>query len=185
MDMNWKILESKYVYHDRWLKARADKCELPDGRIMEPYYVIEVPNWTNMVIITKDEQIVLVRQYRHALGTTTLELPGGILEKGELPKASAIREMQEETGYVSEEVELIMQVSPNPALNNNTAYFFLARNAEKLTHTSFDAFEDITIETYNKEELMQLLSDGKLQHGVQLGAIYQAMIKLNWLHWAI
>ena len=181
--MNWKLLESKNVYRDRWLKIRNDTCELPDGRIIDPYFVIEVPSWTNMVIITKEERIVLVRQYRHALGTTTLELPGGILEKGELPKASAIREMQEETGYVSEEVEFIMQISPNPALMNNTAYFFLARNAEKLTHTSFDPFEDIEIETYSKEALKQLLMDGKLQHGVQQGAIYQAMIRLKWISW--
>jgi 8-oxo-dGTP pyrophosphatase MutT (NUDIX family) len=181
--MNWKLLESKYVYRDGWLQARADKCELPDGRIMEPYYVIEVPDWTNMVIITKDERIVLVKQYRHAFGTTTLELPGGILEKGEQPMESAIREMQEETGYVSNEVEFIMKISPNPALINNTAYFFLALNAEKLTQTNFDPFEDIIIETYSKEEFKQLLSEGKLQHGVQQGAIYQAMLKLKWLSW--
>ncbi len=181
--MNWKLLESKYVYRDRWLRARADKCELPDGRIMEPYYVIEVPDWTNMVIITKEKRIVLVRQYRHALGTTTLELPGGILEQGESPKESAIREMHEETGYVSDEVEFLMKISPNPALNNNTAYFFLAINAEKLTDTKFDPFEDIVIETFSKDELKQLLEEGKLQHGVQQGAIYQAMIKLKWLSW--
>jgi len=181
--MNWKLLESKYVYQDRWLNARADKCELPDGRIMEPYYVIEVPDWTNMVIITKDQRIVLVRQYRHALGTSTLELPGGVLEKDEIPKASAIREMQEETGYVSDQVEFLMKVSPNPALNNNTAYFFLAKDAEKLTDTSFDPFEEIIIETYSKDELKQLLLDGKLQHGVQLGPIYLAMLKLNWISW--
>jgi 8-oxo-dGTP pyrophosphatase MutT (NUDIX family) len=181
--MNWKMLESKYVYRDRWLQVRADKCELPDGRILEPYYVIEVPDWTNMVVITKDERIVLVKQYRHALGTTTLELPGGILEKGELPMASAIREMQEETGYVSDDVEFLMQISPNPALNNNTAYFFLARNAEKLSNTNFDPYEEIIIETYSKEELKLLLNEGKLQHGVQQGAIYQAMLKLEWLSW--
>jgi 8-oxo-dGTP pyrophosphatase MutT (NUDIX family) len=181
--MNWKMLESKYVYRDRWLQVRADKCELPDGRILEPYYVIEVPDWTNMVVITKDERIVLVKQYRHALGTTTLELPGGILEKGELPMASAIREMQEETGYVSGDVEFLMQISPNPALNNNTAYFFLARNAEKLSNTNFDPYEEIIIETYSKEELKLLLNEGKLQHGVQQGAIYQAMLKLEWLSW--
>ena len=181
--MNWKLLESKYVYRDRWLRARADKCELPDGRIMEPYYVIEVPDWTNMVIITKEQRIVLVRQYRHALGTTTLELPGGILEQGESPKESAIREMHEETGYVSDEVEFLMKISPNPALNNNTAYFFLAINAEKLTDTKFDPFEDIVIETFSKDELKQLLEEGKLQHGVQQGAIYQAMIQLKWLRW--
>lgn len=181
--MNWKLLESKYVYRDRWLKARADKCELPDGRIMEPYYVIEVPDWTNMVIITKEEKIVLVKQYRHALGTTTLELPGGILEEGELPMDSAIREMQEETGYISHEVEFLMKISPNPALNNNTAYFYLATNAEKLTNTNFDPFEDIIIETYSKDELKVLLEEGKMQHGVQQGAIYQAMIHLKWISW--
>jgi hypothetical protein len=76
-----------------------------------------------------------------------------------------------------------MKISPNPALNNNTAYFFLARNAEKLTNTNFDPFEDIVIETYSKEELKQMLAEGKLQHGVQQGAIYQAMLKLKWLHW--
>jgi 8-oxo-dGTP pyrophosphatase MutT (NUDIX family) len=180
--MNWKLLESQYMYRDRWLQVRADKCELPDGRIKEPYYVIEVPDWTNMVIITKNERIVLVKQYRHALGTTTLELPGGILENGELPKASAIREMQEETGYVSDEVTFLMKISPNPALNNNSAYFFMAKNAENLTNTNFDPFEDITIETFSKDELKQLLIEGKLQHGVQLGAIYQAMIQLKWLN---
>ncbi len=180
--MNWKLLESKYVFRDRWLQVRVDKCQLPDERIMEPYYVIEVPDWTNMVIITRDERIVLVKQYRHALGATSLELPGGILENGELPIASAIREMQEETGYVSDEVTFLMKVSPNPALNNNSAYFFMAKNAEKLTNTNFDPFEDIIIETFSKEELKQLLIDGKLQHGVQLGAIYQAMIQLNWLN---
>ncbi len=181
--MNWKLLESKDVYRNRWLKVRSDMCELPDGRIMEPYFVIEVPDWTNMVIITKDENIVLVKQYRHALGTTTLELPGGILEQGELPMSSAIREMQEETGYVSNEVEFLMKISPNPALNNNTAYFFLATNAEKLTHTNFDPFEDIIIETYSKDALKILLEEGKLQHGVQQGAIYKALIRLKWLNW--
>lgn len=180
--MDWKILDSKYVYHDQWLKARADKCLLPDGRVMEPYYIIELPDWTNMIIITKDEKMVLVRQYRHAKGTATLELPGGILEEGEEPMASAIREMREETGYVSTEVEFLFKISPNPAINNNTAYFFLATNAEKLAETSFDPYEDLIVETYGKAELIKLLEDNALQHGVQLGAIYKAMIRLGWMH---
>jgi ADP-ribose pyrophosphatase len=75
-----------------------------------------------------------------------------------------------------------MKISPNPALNNNSAYFFMAKNAENLINTNFDPFEDITIETFSKDELKQLLLDGKLQHGVQLGAIYQAMIQLKWFN---
>ena len=142
------MLGSREIFSENWLKLRADKCLMPDCRIMDPYYVIEVPSWTNMVIITKDEKIVLVKQYRHASGEITLELPGGILEKGESPKDSAIREMQEETGYVSNEVEFLCQVLSNPALHTNTAYFFLARNAEKRVDTHFDQFEDIEIETY-------------------------------------
>lgn len=181
--MKWNVLESKDIFSENWLKLRADKCLLPDGRIMDPYYVIEVPSWTNMVIITKDEKIVLVKQYRHASGEITLELPGGILEKGEAPKDSAIREMQEETGYVSNEIEFLSQTLSNPALHTNTAYFFLARNAEKMVPTHFDPFEDLQLETYTKEELKQLLNDGKIQHGVQIGAIYQAMLRLNWMSW--
>ena len=107
--MQWKILDSKMVFQSKMFQARADKCLLPDGRVMEPYYVIEMPDWTNTVIITKDQKIVLVRQYRHAKGITTLELPGGILELGEEPQASAIREMREETGYVSSEIEFLFQ----------------------------------------------------------------------------
>lgn len=181
--MKWNVLESKDIFSENWLKLRKDKCMLPDGRIMDPYYVIEVPSWTNMVIITKDEKIVLVKQYRHASGEITLELPGGLLEKGETPKVSAIREMQEETGYVSNEIEFLSQVLSNPALHNNTAYFFLARNAEKMVATHFDPFEDLQLETYTKEELKQLLNEGKIQHGVQVGAIYQAMLRLNWMSW--
>ncbi len=177
------MLGSREIFSENWLKLRADKCLMPDGRIMDPYYVIEVPSWTNMVIITKDEKIVLVKQYRHASGEITLELPGGILEKGESPKDSAIREMQEETGYVSNEVEFLCQVLSNPALHTNTAYFFLARNAEKRVDTHFDQFEDIEIETYSKKALKKLLKDGKMQHGVQIGAIYQAMLRLEWMSW--
>jgi 8-oxo-dGTP pyrophosphatase MutT (NUDIX family) len=179
--MELKILDSKYVFKSKLFQARADKCLMPDGKVMEPYYVIEMPDWTNTIIITKDERIVLVRQYRHAKGITTLELPGGILEIGEEPKASAIREIREETGYVSTDIEFLFEIAPNPAINNNTAYFFLARNAEKLADTSFDPYEDLVVETYSKEELKTLLAENKLQHGVQLGAIYKAMIRLGWM----
>lgn len=181
-DLRWKMLSSRYVYEDRWFQARADSCEFPDGRIIEPYYVLEVPDWANTIIVTKEEKIVLVRQYRYAADLTTYELPGGILEKNEEPIEGAKREMEEETGYTSDEIEFLMKLSPNPALNNNTAYFFLARNAYPVANSkNMDEFEDIDVISFSKEEIWQLLKENKMQHGVQIGPLYEALVKLGWL----
>lgn len=180
-DLRWKKLASEKVYSDRWFQARADKCEFPDGRIIEPYYVVELPDWSIIFVVTTDEKIVLVRQYRYPVDQVTYELPGGVIDKGEDPKAAAIREMQEETGYHSDEVEFVCQLFPNPAINDNTAYFFLAKNAIPGEKKNFDAFEDIDICLFTKEEFFQLLRENKMQHGVQLGPVYEALLKLNWM----
>jgi 8-oxo-dGTP pyrophosphatase MutT (NUDIX family) len=180
-DLSWKKLDSRYVYDDRWFKARADTCEFPDGRIIEPYYVVELPDWCNTIVVTKDDRMILVRQYRYPVNQTTLELPGGVIEKGEEPKAAAKREMEEETGHTSDDLEFLMQLAPNPAINDNKAYFFLARNAVPTLSKNLDPFEDLDILSFSKEEILQLLKENKIQHGVQVGPLYQALLKLGWL----
>lgn len=180
-DLKWKKKSSKYVYQDRWFQARADSCALPDGRIIEPYYIVELPNWANVVVVTPDQRMVLVRQYRYPVDQVTFELPGGVIEKHETPEAAALREVEEETGYTTNQIEFLMQVAPNPAINNNTAYFFLATNAVQNGQTNFDAFEDIEVVNFSKQEMLQLLRENKIQHGVQVGAIYEAMLRLGWL----
>ena len=182
-DLRWKMLSSKYVYQDRWFKARADSCRFPDGRIIEPYYVVELPDWCNTIVVTKEERVILVRQYRYAADQTTFELPGGVIEKDEVPMDAAKREMEEETGYTSDDIEFLLKVSPNPAINNNTAYFFLAKNAVPTVTTNPDAFEDIDIVSFSKEEIWELLNENKMQHGVQVGPMYAALIKLGWLQY--
>ena len=180
-DLNWKLLSSEYVFKDRWFIARADKCEMPDGKIVEPYYVLEFPDWCNVVLITEDEKIVMVRQYRHALQMATTELPGGVIDKNETPLQAAIREVQEETGYISTEIEFLYKTAPNPATNNNYAYFFLATNAKPLTNQNFDAFEDMDVLLFSKEEILQMIMNSKIEHGVQVGVLYAAFLKMGWL----
>ncbi len=180
-DLQWKTLSSNYVYNDRWFKARAASCELPDGRIIEPYYVVELPDWANIVVVTQDEKMVFVRQYRYAADAVTIELPGGVIDKNELPETAVKREMLEETGYRSNEVMLLYKTSPNPAINNNTAYFYLASNAIPGGTQRFDAFEDIEVVTYHKDEVIRMLQQGLFQHGVQVGAIYAALLQLKWI----
>lgn len=95
----WKVLESEYLVRRPWLTARRDRLELPDGRIIPEYYVLEYPDWVNVIAITKDGQFVMERQYRHAARKISLELPCGVMEEGETPLEAAQRELLEETGF--------------------------------------------------------------------------------------
>jgi len=182
-EQRWKKIASKKVFEDRWFKARADACQFPDGRIIDPYYVVELPNWANAVVVTPNNEIVLVKQYRYPVDAVTLELPGGVINDGEDPMLAALRETQEETGYSSNQIQLICKTAPNPAINDNTAYFYLIENAVPTAHTNPDFFEDIEVVLYSKHDFIQLLQQNKIMHGVQLGPIYEALIKLGGLQY--
>jgi len=183
-EQRWKKITSKKVFEDRWFKARADACQFPDGRIIDPYYVVELPNWANAVVVTSNNEIVLVKQYRYPVDAVTLELPGGVINDGEDPMLAALRETQEETGYTSNQIQLICKTAPNPAINDNTAYFYLIENAVPTAHTNPDFFEDIEVVLYSKSDFIQLLQQNKIMHGVQLGPIYEALIQLGWLQYS-
>ena len=98
-EKKWKILKSEYLFQRPWLTARRDHIQLPDGRENPEFYVLEYPDWVNVIAITKDGQFVMERQYRHALGKTCYELPCGVMEQGEEPLEAVKRELMEETGY--------------------------------------------------------------------------------------
>lgn len=89
--------------------------------------------------------------------------------------------MEEETGYTSDDIEFLMKLSPNPAVNNNTAYFFLVRNAVPTVSTNPDLFEDLDIVSFSREEIIALVQENQMSHGVQVGPIYAAMLRLGWL----
>src|ERR1700753_1586705 len=105
----WKCLKSTEIFKTSFFRFRRDQCELPDGRVMPNYYVMEFPDWANIVPVTEDGRIVLVEQYRHAIGHVCLEIPGGSTDTKafEEPKKAALRELLEETGYVPDDVRLV------------------------------------------------------------------------------
>lgn len=181
MVKSWEILSSEIVYQKKWLQVKEERCKLPDGRILSPYIIIDVPSFCNIFIVTEQEEIVLVKQYRHAARIISLELPGGMIDNGEDPLTAVIREMREETGYTAEDVSLLYTIHPNPPLENNKAWFYLAKNAKQTQSIALDAFEDIELVLVPKKEFIQKLLNHEFTHGAQTGAMYAAAIQLGWL----
>ena len=172
-EKKWKVLSSEYLVKRPWLTARRDVAELPDGPINHEYYVLEYPDWVNIIAITKDGQIVMERQYRHALGNTCFELPCGVIEAGETPLEAAKRELLEETGFAGGEWKEWMTLSPNPATSTNLAHSFLAVGVEKVSGQHLDATEDIEIYTFSPEEVKEMLLNGEFMQASMLAALYK------------
>lgn len=112
----WKVLDSEYLIKRPWLTARRDHLLLPDGREIPEYYVLEYPDWVNVIAITKDGHFVMERQYRHALGCTCYELPCGVMEEGETPLEAAQRELEEEVRHLLRNNEMIQSLMVAPLL---------------------------------------------------------------------
>jgi len=182
--MNWKKLESKYLFRDNWLTLRADRCERPDGKIIDPYYVYEFPDWVTAVAFTKENEIILIRQYRHALGETVIEIPGGCVDASDqnLEEACA-RELLEETGYRFEKMEYLCKTSANPSTNSNLMHIFLATGGEKIAEQKLDEAEDIEILLLSIDQVKQLLRSNQLLQSMHVTALLYGLNRIGELHY--
>lgn len=178
--MNWKTLSSKYLFKRNWLTLREDECQRPDGKIISPYYVYEFPEWVAALALTKDNQVILVKQYRHALGETLLELPGGCVDDTDKSFEEAIaRELIEETGYKFEKIEYLCKTSANPSTNNNLLRAYLATGGEKITDQKLDEGEDIEVLLFSIDEVKQLIRDNQLMQSMHVTALLYGLEKLG------
>jgi ADP-ribose pyrophosphatase len=142
----WQVLESTVSYEDPWLKVRSDKCITSQGRVIEPYHVVECSTWVNVLALTSAGQVVLVREYRHGVGQVLLGLPGGAAEKwDENPLVAIQRELREETGYAGGKFFEIGRSYANPSNQNNLVWSFLALDVFKSQEQNLDETEDIEI----------------------------------------
>jgi 8-oxo-dGTP pyrophosphatase MutT (NUDIX family) len=180
-DLRWKTLASKYLFTDNWLTLRADTCETPEGKVVSPYYVYEFPDWVMAVALTTDGKFILERQYRHALGVTSIELPGGCVDPGDPSLEAALRrELLEETGYVFESVEFLARVSANPSTNSNWAHLYLATGGRLEQRQNLDPNEEIEVCLYTYEELKQLLRENGVVQSMHLAAFFYAFQRLGY-----
>ncbi len=172
MPKKWKNLDSKQLFGNEIFGFREDKVQSPKTDKVHPVWVMDAPNWINIIPITAEKKVVLIKQYRFGNQEITLEIPGGMIDKGESPKEAAIRELKEETGFVAKEVIEIGRVTPNPALMSNFTYSFLALNVEKSFDQNLDGMEDIEVIEVNLEEVTELIREGKIDHALVICAFY-------------
>ena len=178
--MKWKVLSSEYIFNDRWFKVRKEVCETPEGKIVDPYYIYDFSTWVAAVAITEDGKVVMVRQYRHALGEVCIEIPGGCVDDTDKNFEGAIaRELLEETGYDFSSYEYLGKISSNPSTNSNLLHMFLARGGKKVAEQELDANEEIEVVLLDIEELKQLLRENKILQAMHVSCILYALEKLD------
>ena len=129
-DRRWQILDSEYLIRRPWLTARKDRVRLPNGVENNEYYVLEYPDWVNVVALTRDGRFLMERQYRHGLQLTSYEICAGVCEAGETPLQSAQRELYEETGYGGGTWTPWMDISANTSTMTNLTHCFLATDVD-------------------------------------------------------
>ncbi len=179
-NLKWKTLSSEYLFSDLWFKVRKDVCETPDGTSVPQYYVYEFPTWVTAVPVTEDGKIILVRQYRHALGEVCIEIPGGCVDDTDKNFEEAIaRELLEETGYSFSSYEYLGQISANPSTNNNLTHMFLAKGGKKISEQKLDGNEEIEVELYTIDEVKKLLKDNKILQAMHVTTMLYAFERMG------
>jgi 8-oxo-dGTP pyrophosphatase MutT (NUDIX family) len=155
---------------------------MPSGKIVDPYYVLEFPDWANGVALTEEGNILMIRQYRQALGETILEIPGGCIEAEDADPATAMRrELLEETGYEFTTVESLGVISPNASTNNNMTHMFLASGGKKVRGQQLDPNEEIQVLLYRPEEVLDLMKENKILQSLHVTCLFYAFLRLGWL----
>ncbi len=169
---SWKSVSSKQIADCRVFRVRQDTCVRDSDGTWSDFFVVESSDWVNIIALSKANEVVLIEQFRQGTEEINLELPGGMIDDGEEPQAAAKRELLEETGYSSERWILLGKSHPNPAIQNNTIYHYLASDCEKTAETDFDQHESIVTKLVSLAEIGSLIGDGKITHSLVVTAFY-------------
>ena len=137
----------------------------------QDFFVITAPDWVNVVALTPEHHLVLVRQFRYGINDFSLEIPGGVMDAGEDAMAAGVRELQEETGYVGTVVRLLGCVHPNPAMQSNRCHLVLVENARPKAKLDWDPDEEFEITTRPVDEVYALAHRGGITHAMVLDAL--------------
>ncbi|MDZ7658947.1 NUDIX hydrolase [Fodinibius sp.] len=161
------------------LLHRKMKLEAKDEKNEGDFYVLKAPDWVNVIPITKNQEVVLVEQYRYGIEQPTLEIPGGMVDPGEQPLESIKRELIEETGYSSANWSSLGKVSSNPAIMTNYTHLYLAEDCEMITSEKprGDEHERINVHRLAVDKFLDFVADGTIHHSIMVAAVARFLLK--------
>ncbi|WP_420150511.1 NUDIX hydrolase [Spirosoma sp.] len=158
----WQVDTSEYIHQLPWFTVRKDAIRMENGGTIPNYFVFEYPNWVNVVAVTKEGQLVLIRQYRHGIADIHYELCAGVIDPEEEPLIAAQRELLEETGFGGGDWRLIMTLSANPGTHNNLTYAFLATGVEPIQGQHLEKTEEITVHVVSPERALEIIDSSEM-----------------------
>jgi len=169
----WLRRRSERVYRARVFDVRRDTCVSPRTGHEHDFHLLECCDWVNVVPITPDDQVVLIRQFRHGVRDFSLEIPGGLIDPEDpSPRDAGRRELREETGYDSDDLISLGWSHPNPALQGNRCHTFLARDVRKVGEPTLDGTEETEVVLVRRADLPGLVRSGRINHALVVVAFY-------------
>lgn len=167
----WKKLKSEPMPHMLLFRPRWDTLVNPRTDEEMRRLVLELRDWVNVVALTPERELVVVRQYRFGTGEFTIEIPGGVIDPGEGHEEAAKRELREETGRTAPRWRYLGSCQPNPAFQNNRCHHWLAEDAEVTSPLALDDGEDIAPDTLPLDDALAMVRDGTIGHSLVIAAL--------------
>ncbi len=168
----WDKLGEGILTHTRIFDLRTAHYRHPVRKTERDFYVVHSPDWVNVIALTPDHQLVLVKQFRFGVDDFSVEIPGGVMDLGEDPLAAGLRELREETGYVGQNARVIGRVHSNPAILSNACHIILVEQVVRSEEQQWDSDEEIEVLVKPVDEVMAWAQSGRITHSLVLDALF-------------
>ncbi|MEP1305151.1 MAG: NUDIX hydrolase [Balneola sp.] len=173
----WLTTNEQVEYTTNIFKVLSRDMKISSENHKATFSIVEAPDWINVIALTDENEIVLVEQYRYGIEEPTLELPGGMVDPGEHPKETSIRELKEETGYAGNEVVNLGKVSSNPAILTNYTHTYLVKGCKQVADQKLDGNERINVHLMPLQKFLDMVADGEVHHSLVVAAVAKYLLR--------